>query len=140
MSCFCPRLTPSPPAVTLVSSPCSKRASSPARFFAASRGFSSSSDSFWSVRVAVDDVVADRAGEQERLLKDEADLLRALLRCNRSDVAAVEQHAAAGRIVEPRHQRRGGGLAAAGRSDQRVGLAALERERRVAQHRLSPPG
>ena len=43
----------------------------------------------------------------------------------------------AGRVVQPRHQRRGRGLAAAGRADERIGLAVFEREGDVAQHRLS---
>ena len=74
------------------------------------------------VFVAVDDVVADRAGEEKRLLEDEADLARALVRRNdRMSRPSSSTRPAVG-IVEPRHQRRRGGLAAAGRADQRVGL------------------
>ncbi len=66
--------------------------------------------------------------------------LRPFLGLVGADVAAVEQHPPARRIVEPRHQRGGRRLAAAGRADERVGLAALERERRVVQHLAARPG
>jgi hypothetical protein len=82
--------------------------------------------------VAVDDVVAHVPVNRNGSCRMNP-MRCARLGVKRADVAAVEQHAAARRIVEARHQRRGRGLAAAGRADQRVGLAALERERRVAQ-------
>ena len=88
--------------------------------------------------VAYEDVVPDGAGEEEGLLKDEANPGRPFLRRVRADVAPVEQDAAARRVVEPRHQRGGRGLAAAGRSDERVGLTALERERDVVKDFLAP--
>ena len=86
------------------------------------------------MRGAVEDVVTDRAGEQERLLQDEADLCHPLLRRVGTDIPAIEQHRARGGIVEPRHQRGGGGLSPAGWPDQRVGLAPLEGEAHRFQH------
>ena len=134
MSCFWPRLTASPLDVTWVSSPCVEARERSLRLWSASRRSSSSSAVPAVLPIAVDDVVADGAGEEERLLQDEADPLRAFLRLVGADVAPVEQHPPARRVVQPRHQRRGRRLAAAGRPDERVGLAALERERRVVQH------
>src|SRR5260370_35495762 len=75
--------------------------------------------------IPVDDVVAHGAGEEKRLLKDEPDLLRAILGRIRADVAAIEEHAPASRVVEPRHEGRGRRLAAARRSAQRVGHSWL---------------
>ena len=61
----------------------------------------------------------------------------AFLRRIRSDVGPVQQHTAARRVVQPRHERRRRGLAAAGRPDESVGLAAFQSEAAVAQDLLS---
>ena len=86
---------------------------------------------------AIGDVVADRAAEQRRLLQDDADLVAQTLERHVAHVVTVDQHAALGDIVEARQQIDDGRLAAAGRAQQRDGLARLDRERHAAEHRLA---
>ncbi len=52
---------------------------------------------------------------------------------------AVDQDFAVVHFVEPQQEREHGGLAAAGRADQRGGLAGLGDEAHVLQHRLVRP-
>src|SRR5215475_10772245 len=78
--------------------------------------------------VAVKNVVSNRACKQERLLKNEADSFRSLFRPVRTDISSIQQNAPAGRVVEARHQRCGGRLAAARRTDKGVGFPGLQSE------------
>ena len=87
---------------------------------------------------AVDQVVADRAAEQERLLEHDADVPPEVAGGQLADVDAVEQHAAGVDVVEPAdqvHERR---LAAAAAADDADLLAGLDREVDVLEHRPMP--
>ena len=69
------------------------------------------------------DVVADAAGEQERLLRHDPELTPQRVEGDVGDVVAVDEHAAAERVVEPRQQLGDRRLARAGGTDQRERLA-----------------
>src|SRR5207302_8858575 len=69
------------------------------------------------------DVVAERAGKQERLLWHNAELTSERLEGDVVEVVAVDEDAALRRVVEPRHQLRDRRLARPGLADQREGLA-----------------
>jgi hypothetical protein len=68
-----------------------------------------------SVRPAVGDVLAHGAMEQHRVLQHEADVRAQRIELVVAQIAAVDQDAAGGRIVEARNEAHHGGLAAAGR-------------------------
>ena len=85
------------------------------------------------------DVGADRAREQERLLRHDPQLRAQRREGHVADVVPVDQHAPGGRVVEARDELREGRLAGAGRADERDGLAGgdpqidvVEREPRGA--------
>src|SRR5262249_39941360 len=68
-------------------------------------GFSSGDHFFLSrIQPAIEDVVANRAAEQNGLLWHYGHLRTQALLRHRAQVMAVDPHAAAGRIVEPRNQ------------------------------------
>ena len=75
------------------------------------------------LEAAVADVVCDRAREEQRLLRDDADVIAQRLQREPADVAAVEKHAAEQRIVEARNQARQRCLARARGADDRDHLA-----------------
>ena len=76
---------------------------------------------------AVADVLADRAGEQPRVLQHHARAGAHVAATQVGDVLAVEQDAAAVELVEPHDEVDEGGLAGAGRADDRDRLAGLAR-------------
>ena len=81
-------------------------------------------------------VLADRAGEQEALLGDDDDPPAQRGLVDVAEVDATEADRAVGRVVEPRHQLGERRLARAGGADEHEPLAVLERERHVVQHRI----
>ena len=88
------------------------------------------------VLAAVADVAGDRAGEEHRLLRHEADPRAQVLLRHLADVDAVDQHAALVDVVEARDQAGERRLAGAGAADDRGHLAGLRRERHAGQRRL----
>lgn len=76
----------------------------------------------------VGDVGPDRVGEEEAVLRYEADGGAQRLQGQVAHVVAADADGAAGRVVEPGHQERDGGLAAAGRADDGDGLAGADGE------------
>ena len=88
------------------------------------------------VRVAVGDVVPDRAAEEPGVLQHHADLRPQVLAAHRGDVDAVERDPAAVQLVEPHDQVDQGGLAGPGRPDDRDGLPRLGDQRQVLDQRL----
>ena len=80
------------------------------------------------VRPGVRDRVPDRAGEQVRLLRDDAELVPVAGQVVVADVGAVDQDLPAGRVVEPGDELDQRGLARAGLADQGDGLARLDGE------------
>ena len=88
------------------------------------------------LRRAVADVVVHRVVEQQRLLRDQADLPPQVAQPQFAQVDAVQPHGAADRIGEPRHQVGQRGLAAAVGADDAQRLAEGDRQVDVVQHRL----
>ena len=80
------------------------------------------------LRAAEGDVLADGRGEEERVLRDHADLTAQRCECHLAHVDTVDRHRARLDVVEARHERRQGGLARAGVPDQRDDPACLELE------------
>src|SRR5699024_2869811 len=76
-------------------------------------------------RVAEAEVVRDGAGEQVGLLRHQADGPRDGGAGEVGDGDAVQQHLAAGRVVQARDEVDQGGLARAGRADDRRGPPGL---------------
>ena len=70
-------------------------------------------------------VVGDRAAEQERRLRDQADGAPQLLELLIADVDAVDEHAALRGVEEPGNEVEQRRLAAPGAADDRAGLAGL---------------
>ena len=70
------------------------------------------------LRVAKADVFGDGAGEEEGVLRHQADLAAQRGLGHRAHVDAVDAHRALADLVEARHQVGDGGLAGAGRADQ----------------------
>ena len=79
------------------------------------------------------DVLADRAAEQERLLRHDPHLRAQRVHRDVAEVEAVDQHAALGRVVEARDELGERRLAGAGGADQRDGLARRHVQVRVDQ-------
>src|SRR5437899_11552835 len=73
--------------------------------------------------------------EEERVLKDHADLPAQRFERQVADVVTVQPDGAELRIVEPRQEMGDRGLAGAGRADQRGQLAWLDPEGHVCQGR-----
>jgi hypothetical protein len=76
----------------------------------------------------VGDVVANRAREQERLLRYDPELPAEGAEIERAQVGAVDLHLAAGRIVEASNELHDRRLAGAGLADQRDTLARRDLE------------
>ncbi len=87
------------------------------------------------LRVPVGEVGADGVGEEEAVLRHQAD--RGAQRGVREvpDVLAADPHGAAVGVVEPRQQQRHRRLAAAGGAHHGQRLARLDAQRQVVQHR-----
>ncbi len=79
------------------------------------------------------DVLADRAAEQERLLRHDPHLRAQRRRADLAQVVAVDEDAPGGRVVEARDELGQRRLARAGRAHQRHGLARRHVQRDVAQ-------
>ena len=88
------------------------------------------------VLAAVADVGGDGAGEQHRLLRDEADPRAQVGLRHLAHVDAVHQHAAVVDVVEARNQPGERRLARAGAADDRGHLAGMRRERHAGERRL----
>ncbi len=80
------------------------------------------------------EIVHDRTGEQEIFLRDDAELAMERLDGGLGDVVAVDENAAALRLVEAGEQADDAGLAGAGVADERDGLAGLGEEVDVVEH------
>ena len=78
------------------------------------------------VRSAVGDVVAHRAGEQERLLRHDAELAAVRVEVEVAQVDAVDRHRARRRVVEAGDQLDERRLAGAGLAHERDGLAGRD--------------
>src|SRR5664280_3436145 len=89
---------------------------------------------------AVAQVGGDRAGEQVRDLRHQPDRDRARRRVQLPDVAAVDEHAAAGGVEQPGDKVQQGGLAASGAADYCDGLAGPGDEVNAPQHGLLGAG
>ena len=79
------------------------------------------------VGLAVGDVLPDGRAEQHGILQHEADLIAQRLQRVAANVAAVDAHLSAQRVVEAGDEADQRGLAAAGRADERRRLARLDR-------------
>ncbi len=79
-------------------------------------------------------VVADRAVEQEALLRDDRDPLAQRVERRGAQVDAPVGHGALGRVVEAGHQLRQGRLPRTGGPDQRQPLPRLDHQVDVAEH------
>ena len=77
---------------------------------------------------AVLQVAGDGAAEEERLLRDQAELRPEQVRLELADVDTVDQHAARGHVEEARHEVEQRGLAGAGGADDRHRLAGAGAE------------
>ena len=86
-------------------------------------------------RLAVADVVHDRAVEQRNVLRHHADGLAQTVLRHARDILAVEQDAAVLRIVEALQQREQGRFAAAGMADQADALARPEVQAEIVKIR-----
>ena len=87
-------------------------------------------------RVAVGDVLPDRAAEQPRVLQHHADVRPQLAARHRRDVAVVECDAAAVELVEPHDEVDERGLAGARRADDRHRRPRFSDEREIVDQRL----
>src|SRR5207302_5745006 len=87
--------------------------------------------------VSVQNIVAYGARKQERLLKNETDLARSLLRIIGADISALQQHLSTGWIVEPRHQRSRRSFPSTRRTDERIRPSFLKGEGCIFQYFLS---
>ncbi len=81
------------------------------------------------------EVLAHGRREEERVLRDHADLAAQRVERHVAHVGAVDRHAPALDVVEARDQRRERRLPGAGVADQRDRLPGLELEVDVVQHR-----
>ena len=79
-------------------------------------------------------VLADRAGEEHRLLKDERGLGTHLLNRHVGGISGAKTQGTGGRLVETRNQRQHGRLAATGCTHQRQNLTREDLEVHVLQH------
>ena len=79
------------------------------------------------------DVLADRAAEQEPLLRDDPHLRAQRIGGHRTQVVAVDEHRARGRVVEARHQLCERRLAGARLAHERDGLTGRDHQVEVAE-------
>ena len=82
---------------------------------------------------AVNDILADGAGEEERLLFDDADLLAQVMDGIVIDIASIQVHSAGGDIIKARQQVHQGGLARPGGAQQGYRLAGCTFKAHIAQ-------
>ena len=82
----------------------------------------------------VTDVFAQRAGEHVDLLLHDSDRAAERFERHVANVLPVDQHPAAGNVVEARHQRAERRLAAAGRSDQSKSSAGCDPEVQIVKN------
>ena len=80
------------------------------------------------------DVLADGRREEERVLRDDADLAPQRLELHVADVDAVDRDPSLGRVVEPGDERCERRLAGPGVTDQRDGSARLQLEVDLVEH------
>ena len=106
-----------------------RRMNSPAPIASAAASISSS----LALGTAERDVLANRPGEEEALLRHDPELAAQARRAQVAQIAAVDEHAAPLRVVEPRDQLREGGLPGAGLTDQRQGLTGGYVDRHVLE-------
>src|SRR5450756_1531656 len=92
------------------------------------------------LRPAEAQVAGYSAAEQERRLRYQPDRAPQLVQLLVPHVNAVDEHAAAGGVGEPRDEVEQGRLAADGPTDDRAGLARQELQRQVMQDRLFTAG
>ena len=83
------------------------------------------------------DVVAHRAGEEERLLEHDPDVAAEVVEPQVAHVDAVDQHPSAVDVVEPGDEPRDGRLARCGRTDDRDRFAAPQDQVEAVEHRRS---
>src|SRR5947209_3329985 len=76
----------------------------------------------------------DGAGEEEGVLKDDAEMAAQVLHINFADVHAIKKDFAALNVVEAKEQRDKCSLAGAGVADDSKSLAGLDAERNIAKH------
>ena len=86
------------------------------------------------VRIAVTDVFADGAGEENRILRDNTDLTAQIAQFDLADIGVVDLDAPVVHVVETGDQVDGGGLADPGPADQADHLAGLDFEADVVEH------
>ena len=79
------------------------------------------------------DVAGDGAGEQERVLQDDAEAAAQIGEVHVLDIDAVDSDGAFLHVVEAHEQRDDGGFAGAGVADEGDGFAGLDGEADVAQ-------
>ncbi len=82
------------------------------------------------------DVVGDGAGEEEGILKDDAEALAERGEVLLADVDAIDEHLAVLDVVEAHHEGGDGGLAGAGVADDGGGLAGFDGEGDAAEDPL----
>ena len=85
-------------------------------------------------RPSIGDVVADRAGEEDGILQDEANLRTQQVKLQVGDIHAIDPHTPQRRIVKARDEAQHGGLPAAGWAADSDALAGFDGEVDVAQH------
>ena len=86
------------------------------------------------LRAPIADVIAHRAGEQDRLLRHDADLRQQRILLDGADIDPVDQDLPCGGIVEARDQVDQRGFARAGRAQDGDRLARLGRQVDRVQH------
>mmetsp|Transcript_7570 Transcript_7570/g.20637 ORF Transcript_7570/g.20637 Transcript_7570/m.20637 type:complete len:255 (-) Transcript_7570:1167-1931(-) len=91
------------------------------------------------IRLAKQDVLADRRREQRRLLRHKTNLRTQPAQVKLPHVLAVQEHAAGLRVVEALNQAHGRALAAPGLAHQGHGLAGINGQREIAEHNLVRP-
>ncbi len=84
--------------------------------------------------VAEADVFGQRAGEEERILQDDGEVLAERVQIVLAQVDAVDQNLAGGDVVEAHHQAGEGGFAGAGVAYDGDRLAGLDGEGDVFQN------
>ena len=140
ISCRCPAESATPRSPTSASKPPGRRLMNSPAPIASAAASTSSADGGGPPEV---DVLAHRPAEQESLLRHDSQLAAQALRLQLTQVVPVDQHAAALRVIEARHQLREGALAGAGLAHQRQRLAGGDVDRDIAhapsRHRRRPP-
>ena len=86
------------------------------------------------------EVLAQRAFEQHGVLGDHRDLAAQVVQLVVADVDAVDEHGAVVDVEQARDERGDRGLAGARRADEGDGLAGLDAQRQVVEHRPAAVG